>query len=189
MVSRPNNHKVLWPNFFIVGASRSGTTSLYKYLKAIPSVYMSPVKEPGYFAQPRIPERAEYLKLFDGGIHDKCEYLKLFEGVKDEVAVGEASTNYLWRPEAASRIHDTVPDARIIISLMTLTCAEETHYHNFLPDQSLQHSIHKQPPHRGRTSRIGRATNSPTSIGILCCLIPTRSTTNYRFSINNAFLS
>ncbi len=109
--------KEIWPNFFIVGAARSGTTSLYKYLEGIPSVYMSPVKEPSYFAEPRIPEKTEYLKLFDGGIHDRTGYLKLFEDVKEEVAVGEASTNYLWRPEAAKRIHDTVPGSRIIMIL------------------------------------------------------------------------
>ena len=39
-----------WPNFFIVGAPRCGTTFLYNYLKQIPRVYMSPVKEPGYFS-------------------------------------------------------------------------------------------------------------------------------------------
>ena len=37
------------PNFFIVGPPRSGTTSLWEYLKIIPGVFMSPVKEPNYF--------------------------------------------------------------------------------------------------------------------------------------------
>jgi hypothetical protein len=39
----------IWPNFFIVGAQKAGTTSLYFYLKKIPGVYMSPVKEVFYF--------------------------------------------------------------------------------------------------------------------------------------------
>jgi len=38
-----------WPNFFIVGTPRSGTTSLYEYLKDIDGIYMSPIKEPNYF--------------------------------------------------------------------------------------------------------------------------------------------
>jgi Sulfotransferase family len=39
------------PNFFIVGAPKAGTTSLYYYLGQHPDVYMSPVKEPNYFAE------------------------------------------------------------------------------------------------------------------------------------------
>ena len=39
------------PNFFIVGAMKSGTTSLYWYLNAHPQVYMSPMKEPNYFCK------------------------------------------------------------------------------------------------------------------------------------------
>ena len=39
-----------WPNFFIVGAPKAGTTSLYEYLKGHPEIYMSPIKEPDYFS-------------------------------------------------------------------------------------------------------------------------------------------
>ena len=38
------------PNFFIVGTGKAGTTSLYRYLRQHPRIYMSPVKEPAYFA-------------------------------------------------------------------------------------------------------------------------------------------
>ena len=38
------------PNFFIVGAPKAGTTSLYYYLDHHPEVYFSPIKEPCYFA-------------------------------------------------------------------------------------------------------------------------------------------
>ena len=37
------------PNFFIVGAAKAGTTSLYNYLVNHPEVYLSPIKEPNYF--------------------------------------------------------------------------------------------------------------------------------------------
>jgi hypothetical protein len=46
------------PNFFIVGARKCGTTSLYFYLKKIPGVYMSPVKEPFYFAPHAVQNHA-----------------------------------------------------------------------------------------------------------------------------------
>ena len=37
-------------NFMIIGAIKAGTTSLYHYLKQHPDVYMTPKKEPGFFA-------------------------------------------------------------------------------------------------------------------------------------------
>jgi hypothetical protein len=39
------------PNFFVVGVPKAGTTSLYHYLSQHPQIYMSPIKEPTYFAQ------------------------------------------------------------------------------------------------------------------------------------------
>jgi len=99
-----------WPNFFVVGASKTGTTSLYAYLKDTPGVYMSPVKEPRYFNS-NIPE--PYLSR----ISDEAKYLKLFQDVKDEKAIGEASPTYLRDPASAELIHSVVPQARIIILL------------------------------------------------------------------------
>jgi len=101
-----------WPNFFIVGAPRSGTTSLYEYLKCVPEVFMSPVKEPNYF-NPRVDDNLFLSKP----IRDKKKYLDLFKNVKDEKVIGEASPTYLWDPKTPKLINDVVPHARIIISL------------------------------------------------------------------------
>lgn len=35
-----------WPNFFIVGAPKAGTTSLYQYLVNTPESFIPEVKEP-----------------------------------------------------------------------------------------------------------------------------------------------
>src|ERR1700677_205240 len=43
------------PNFFIVGAPKAGTTSLYHYLDQHPQIYMSPMKETFYFAEEMRP--------------------------------------------------------------------------------------------------------------------------------------
>lgn len=101
-----------WPNFFIVGADRSGTTSLYSYLKQHPQVYMSPRKEPYYFCADIIPTG-----ISEPPIRLKEDYLKLFSNVKNEIAIGEASATYLRDPHAAERIYQVVPHAKIIISL------------------------------------------------------------------------
>src|SRR3989304_5255995 len=112
-----------WPNFFIVGAPRCGTTFLYNYLKQIPTVYMSPVKEPSYFSVTIDPK----LKLTKP-IRDRKKYLKLFEGVTNEVAIGEASPSYLWDPKAAKLIHETVPHAKIIMILRDPVQRAYSHY-------------------------------------------------------------
>src|SRR5262249_20202137 len=51
------HHSILkLPNFFLAGAPKTGTTSLYSYLRQPPDIYLSPVKEPSYFASEVRPE-------------------------------------------------------------------------------------------------------------------------------------
>ena len=113
----------IWPNFFIVGAQKAATSSLYQYLKEIPGVYMSPIKEPFYFAPHTVQDDASDL------IRDKKEYLRLFEKARGYIAVGEATPIYLWDPDSPKLIHQTVPHARII---MILRDPIERAYSNYL---------------------------------------------------------
>lgn len=95
------------PNFFICGAARCGTTSLWEYLRQHPDVYMPPVieqKEPSYFCD-----------LY--GYTEWHHYLYLFHGAGNRKRIGEASTPYLTSPESAGRIKAVIPDAKLIISL------------------------------------------------------------------------
>lgn len=101
-----------WPNFFIVGAPRAGTTSLYEYLKNTKGVFMPSIKDPDFFS---VDINMDFSVLKP--IKDKKKYLKLFENVKDEVAIGEASPTYLHDPKAPTLIHDVIPNAKIIIIL------------------------------------------------------------------------
>ena len=108
------------PNFFIIGAARSGTTSLYHYLGQHPDVFMSPVKEPRYFAMDGVRAATESSGeelVWSGTITSREEYEALFLGVKDETAVGEASVLYLWSERAAEAIRNQVPEAKLIVSL------------------------------------------------------------------------
>ena len=69
------------PTFLIIGAAKSGTTSLYEYLNQHPEVFMSEIKEPKYFAWH--PERPS-ARLWDRypvqphAVRDKDAYLALF---------------------------------------------------------------------------------------------------------------
>jgi len=114
----------IWPNFFIVGAPKAGTTSLYEYFKGIPGIFMSPIKEPNYFSVGIIPNNY-HIKP----IRDKKKYLELFHNVNDEKIIGESSPGYLQDPKAPYLIHDVIPNAKILISLRDPV---ERLYSNFL---------------------------------------------------------
>jgi Sulfotransferase family len=118
------------PNFLLLGAAKTGTTSLYQYLKQHPQIYMSPSKEPRFFAFEG--ETLDFRGIGDSketAITDIQIYLTLFEKVTNETAIGEASTMYLWSPKAPERIHHYIPDARLIAILRDPI---ERAYSNFL---------------------------------------------------------
>jgi len=102
-----------WPNLFIAGAPRCGTSSLYAWLQAIPGIYMSRIKEPNYFSRQVIGDDNPLLKP----IRDEGQYLRLFSDCGDAKIVGEASPTYLQDPEAPVLINRAVPDAKVIVSL------------------------------------------------------------------------
>jgi hypothetical protein len=99
------------PNFLIIGAMKSGTTALYYYLEQHPQIYMSPVKEPNYFCS------GEQENSVGNSATRIGDYQDLFKDVSGEKAIGEASHCYLYEPEAAARIQDYIPDAKLIAVL------------------------------------------------------------------------
>jgi hypothetical protein len=97
------------PDFFIVGAPKSGTTAMYEYLSAHPDIFMSPVKEPNYFGSDIERRRTPRISL--------DEYLALFADARNAKRVGEASVRYLHSTNAAREIAEFNADARAIIML------------------------------------------------------------------------
>lgn len=105
------------PNFIVGGALKAGTTSLNYYLKQHPDVFMSPMKEPRYFAY----DPAASSNGNGNGLHFPVttleQYAGLFTGATNEKVVGEVSPHYIISPIAPQRIHDTLPDVKLIFSL------------------------------------------------------------------------
>ena len=87
----------IWPNFFIIGMDKAGTTSLYQYLNKIPGVYMSPIKEPCFFAPVSKSMRKNSLK-----VKNEKDYLNLFKNVKNESAIGRFRSMFLNRHTVCS---------------------------------------------------------------------------------------
>lgn len=107
------------PNFFIIGAAKSGTSSLYHYVIQHPQVYGSKKKEPSFFAfegRPSFngPGDQEFNRSV---VTDIDEYHSLFDGAAGETAIGEGSAVYLYSPQAPVRIHSYAPRARLIAIL------------------------------------------------------------------------
>jgi hypothetical protein len=116
------------PNCIVIGAARSGTTSLYEYLNAHPEIYMSPVKEPDFFANPLLkavhsPEPGQTRSLEEESRlkaalqEEMSKYESLFDGAGRAPIRGEASAIYLGDPDAAMNLHRAVPDAKLICVL------------------------------------------------------------------------
>lgn len=101
------------PDFFIIGAPKAGTTSLYTYLAAHRQIFMPRIKEPFFFCSD-LPAYREKMSL----ITDTTKYLNLFEAAKDQhLACGEASVFYLFSEVAVRRILEFNPAARFIVML------------------------------------------------------------------------
>ena len=96
------------PDFFIIGAPKSGTTSLSEYLRAHPGIFFSQPKEPFFYSE-------DY--THPGRISRRGDYLALFAGAPPGALLGEGSTWYLRSAVAVPRILQDNPDARFIVML------------------------------------------------------------------------
>ncbi len=98
------------PTFLIIGAMKSGTTSLYRYLQAHPDVFMSEQKELNYFTQGQNQNWGKGLAW----------YQAQFEQAGKARAIGEASTNYTKYPQfrgVPERIATLLPRVQLIYIL------------------------------------------------------------------------
>ena len=112
-------------DFFIVGAPKAGTTSLYHYLNEHPQVEMSSQKEPDYFSDKAINEQGMYYGKNRVNTLDKYE--SLF-AQKESVVYGECSVSYLFYDNVAEAIKKYNPNAKIIIMLRNPIERAFSHY-------------------------------------------------------------
>ena len=112
-------------DFFIVGAPKSGTTSLYHYLSGHPQIEMSSQKEPDYFSDKAIHEQGIY--YVKNRINTLAKYESLF-AQKESVVYGEGSVSYLFYDNVAEDIKNYNPNAKIIIMLRNPIERAFSHY-------------------------------------------------------------
>lgn len=115
------------PDFLIIGAQKSGTTSLYNYLSMHPGVITAFRKE---------------LNFFDFGFHRGSLWYKSYFPTlfykrhkqtvlgTDKVLTGEATPQYLFHPLAPERVKKMVPNAKFIIMLRNPIDRAYSHYYH-----------------------------------------------------------
>ena len=113
-------------DFFIVGAPKAGTTSLYHYLNEHPQIEMSLQKEPDYFSDKEIQIQGLYYSK--NRIDTVEKYNGLFNTQKKDVIFGEGSVSYLFYPTVAQDIKVYNPMAKIIIMLRNPIERAFSHY-------------------------------------------------------------
>lgn len=93
------------PNFLVIGAMKAGTTSLHRYLRAHPQVFMPEEKELDFFVAERHWGRG------------RGWYEAQFTEAAGAVAVGEASPTYSMHPEFSGvpdRVAELLPEVRLV---------------------------------------------------------------------------
>ena len=127
----------LLPNLFIIGAMKSGTSSLHEYLHQHPEIFMARMKEPQYFA----PHKTRWGQWWGQGQPwpqpGMQWYLDLFRDAGDVKYAGESSVSYTaapWVTGCERRIHAFNPDARLIYIMREPVERALSHYWHFVND-------------------------------------------------------
>ncbi len=126
------------PNFIIAGVARCGTTSLYHYMKQHPEIGFSSQKEPKYFSSMHLefPHRGVGDNTVDSMVvKDEKEYYKLFSNLGEHIAIGEASSDYLYfHKYTVAAIKKELGDIPIIFSLRNPVERAYSAYNNLVRD-------------------------------------------------------
>ncbi len=102
-------------NLFIVGAAKSGTTSIHQCLAQHKDVYAGPLKEPHYFAGGHFNNApVEYKKSITLNYES---YINNYKNAGDARYLLDSSVHYIYFKDALQKIKEYNEDARIIIIL------------------------------------------------------------------------
>lgn len=131
------------PNFLVVGAAKSGTTSLFNYLIQHPDIFIPERKECRYFSD----IGGKKINPFTGKEHasvitNKGDYYKLFKDVKKK-ALGDVSPDYLfyYKESINNIINELGRDVRIIILLRNPINRAYSNYFHLRRDGNIPSNI------------------------------------------------
>jgi hypothetical protein len=103
----------VWPNFYVVGAQKCGTTTLYEHLAKHPQVFVPEAKEPEFFSaapDSGFVHGSKVCKTVD-------DYQRQYQPGAGYPAIGDFSTGYLWDDQVPAKIRAVTPEAKIVVML------------------------------------------------------------------------
>ena len=118
------------PHFIVIGAARSGTTTLYRGFKQHPQVFMSAIKETNFFAfeDEKLNVQGPGAEFINNSITKFDDYEALFAAAPEGSIIGEASPLYLYVEKAPAGIAARLPDARLLAVLRNPIEQAFSHY-------------------------------------------------------------
>lgn len=119
------------PTFIIIGAPKTGTSSIFNYVGQHPDAFTSTPKEPCFFlfdrAVPKFAGPGDDT-FYSTTIGDIAQYSALFEKAGCKKAIGEASTLYLQHEDTPRRIFTHLPEVKLIVLLRNPVERAYSHY-------------------------------------------------------------
>lgn len=117
-----------YPELYLIGAMKSGTTTLYSHLKNHKNIFLCPKKEPGYFSRDERYAKGEQW------------YLDLFAHAQDGQIKVDASTCYSRWPHfdnTIERIASVSPNAKFIYIMRDPVDRTYSHYRHRMTESIL----------------------------------------------------
>jgi hypothetical protein len=116
------------PDFLIIGAQKSGTSSLYNYLTQHPDVCPALVKEIRYFNKYFSKGTNWYRGHFPSSLY--ISYVNKISG--RDMITGDGTPSYLSDPYVPRRVFEVIPQVKLIVLLRNPVDRAYSHYqHRF----------------------------------------------------------
>ena len=134
------------PDFLLVGAAKSATSSLDAYLGQHPQIAMASEKESWFFSFYKNPPRYTSPGLLNNVVSELDMYLKLYDGAEANQILGDACPSYLYTYEDTIRnirqlySADVLARLKIIISLREPVSRAYSQFYTF------KRSVHEPLP-------------------------------------------
>lgn len=116
------------PDLLVIGAQRSGTSSLYRYLGAHPNVVAPVRKEVGYFTRRYSAGECWYRAHFP--LAARGHVVRALGGRRP--LAFEATPDYLVHPLAAERAASLLPEAKVVVLLRDPVERAFSHYRHMV---------------------------------------------------------
>jgi len=132
-----NNTNTRLPDFLLVGAAKSATSSLYFYLYQHPQITMASKKESWFFSFYNNPPHYTSPGILDNVVSELDTYLKLYDGAEANQVLGDACPSYLYTYEDTIKnirrlySEDALANLKIIISIREPVSRAHSQYYTF----------------------------------------------------------